>query len=195
MSIVRTPGRPRDPAVQEAIADACRSLIVEVGYAALTIESVAERAGVGRPTIYRRWPSKPHMVWDVLFTTPPDAIVIGASESLRADLELWIRMTVEFFAQPVISRAFLGLLGEESIDPEWHAHLRDPVRVQVLARLRAAVRAGELRADADLHSIFDLVTGFAIYRAMVPQPPGKGPTVNSVTDQILMGSLRSTRSE
>jgi AcrR family transcriptional regulator len=195
VSNARAPGRPRDPAVQEAIAVACRELITEAGYSALTIEAVAERAGVGRPTIYRRWPSKAHMVLDVLFTTAPDAAVIGDTANLRADVEVWIRSTMEFFAQPDVARAFPGLLAEGLVEDAWHSHLRDPVREQVLARLRRAVAAGELRDDADLALIFDLVTGLAIYRACAPQPGGRGPSGRAITDQVLRGCLTSPASE
>ena len=189
MSTARVPGRPRDPAVREAIASACRELIPEVGYSGLTIEAVAERAGVGRPTVYRRWPSKAHMVWDVLFTTPEDATVIGDTADLRADIELWVQSTVEFFAQPEVSRAFPGLLAEQSVEISWHSHLRDPVRKRVLARLGRAVAAGELRADVDVAAIFDLVTGFAIYRATVPQRKGPKPSPRIIVDQLLRGAL------
>lgn len=189
MTTSRIPGRPRDPAVREAIQEACRELIAEVGYTALTIEAVAERARVGRPTIYRRWPSKGHMVWDVLFTTPADATVIGDTNDLRADLELWIRTTVEFFGRAEVARAFPGLLMEPSVEAGWHTHLREPVRKAVMSRLRKGVADGDLRRDANLQVIFDLVTGFVIYRATVPQPPGRAPSVKAVTDQILRGAL------
>jgi AcrR family transcriptional regulator len=186
----RNPGRPRDPAVREGIEQACRDLITEVGYAALTIEAVAERAGVGRPTIYRRWPSKGHMVWEVLFTTPSDATVIGDTSDLRADVELWIRTTVDFFSRPEVARAFPGLLIEPAVEEGWHAHLREPVRGAVLVRLRRAVAEGDLRPDADPQAIFDLVTGFVIYRATVPQPAGRAPSVRAITDQVLRGAMR-----
>jgi AcrR family transcriptional regulator len=188
VTIARNPGRPRDPAVNEAIANACRELIADLGYADLTIEAVAERAGVGRPTIYRRWPSKAHMVWDVLFSTPADATVIGETADLAADVEVWIRTTMEFFSRPDVSGAFPGLLVDRSVEDAWHAHLREPVRGAVLDRLRRGVQDGELRPDADLAAIFDLVTGFAIYRAMVPQPVGPGPSVRAIVDQLLRGA-------
>ena len=189
MTIVRNPGRPRDPAIHEAIAAACRELIVELGYAGLTIEAVAERAGVGRPTIYRRWPSKAHLVWDVLFTTSTDATLIGDTADLRADVEIWVRTTVDFFSQLDVARAFPGLLVDRSVEDDWHAHLRDPVRAAVLARLRRGVADGDLRPDADLAAIFDLVTGFAVYRAMVPQPVGRGPSASAIAEQLLRGAL------
>lgn len=189
MTSARNAGRPRDPAVREAIENACRELIADVGYAALTIEGVAERAGVGRPTIYRRWPSKGHMVWDVLFSTPADATVIGDTNDLRADVELWIRTTFDFFGRPEVSRSFPGLLAEPAVEDGWHVHLREPVRKAVLARLQRGVADGDLRPDADLQAMFDLVTGFVIYRATVPQPAGRVPTVRAVTDQLLRGAL------
>lgn len=189
VSAARSPGRPRDPAVRVAIEQACRELIAEAGYATLTIEAVAERAGVGRPTIYRRWPSRGHMVWDVLFTTPTDATVIGDTADLRADVELWIRSTVDFFSRPEVSRAFPGLLAEPAVENVWLEHLREPVRTAVLARLRRAVAEGDLRPDVDPKVFFDLVTGFAIYRATVPQAADWCPTVEAVTDQLLLGVL------
>lgn len=189
MSTPRAPGRPRDPAVQEAISRACRELITEVGYSSLTIEAVAERAGVGRPTIYRRWPSKAHMVWDVLFSTPADAQVIGETDDLRADIEGWVASTIAFFSQPEISSAFPGLLDDRSVDQDWHSHLRNPVRKAVVARLKRGVTEGVLRADADLNAVFDVVTGFAIYRATVPQPSGRAPSVKAIVDLVLTGTL------
>ena len=58
----RRPGRPRDPGYDKAILHATLEILFEKGYAGLTIDGVAAKTGVGRPTIYRRWPSKPALV-------------------------------------------------------------------------------------------------------------------------------------
>ncbi|MBL7493563.1 TetR/AcrR family transcriptional regulator [Frankia sp. AgB1.9] len=180
--------------MDESITRACRELLLELGYSALTIEAVAERAGVGRPTIYRRWPSKPYMVWDALFTTPQDATVIGDTSDLRADLELWVTATMEFFGRPEVARAFSGLLNDQPMDTAWHARLRDPVRKDVVARLRRAVDEGDLRPDADPAAIFDMVIGFAIYRSAVPQGSEAPPSPQTITDHVLRGAAADKKS-
>lgn len=187
------PGRPRSRAVDEAIADACRSLLIEVGYTNLTIDGVAERAGVSRPSIYRRWPSKPVMLWDLLFTTPEDQVVIPHTADLRADVRFWVAQTIDFFARPEIVSAFTGLLTEQPIAAAQQARLREPVKARVDDRLHAAVADGTLRPDTDVDAIFDMVTGFAIYRAAVPQPKGKAPTADAITDQLLDGVVTRRR--
>src|SRR5579864_4738110 len=58
----RSPGRPRDPGYDKAILGATLEILFEKGYAGLTIDGVAAKTGVGRPTIYRRWASKPALV-------------------------------------------------------------------------------------------------------------------------------------
>jgi AcrR family transcriptional regulator len=185
----RTPGRPRSTEVDEAIAQACRELLVEGGYPAMTIESVAERAGVTRPTIYRRWPSKSHMVWDVIFTTPADAVVIGDTDDLRGDVELWVSATMAFFGRPEVARAFPALLTEQPLEETQQARLRDPVREQVAARLRRAVREGELHQSVDPGLVFDMVVGLAVYRGSVPQGGDPKPAARVISDQVLLGMI------
>src|SRR4051794_23872567 len=82
----RRPGRPRDARHDEAILEATMALLSEAGYARLTIDGVAARAGVGRPTIYRRWPSKPALVVAALLHAPQIQVPHADTGSLRADL-------------------------------------------------------------------------------------------------------------
>ena len=66
----RRPGRPRDPGYDKAIHDATLEILTVKGYAGLSIDGVAAKTGVGRPTIYRRWPSKPALVIAALTQSP-----------------------------------------------------------------------------------------------------------------------------
>src|SRR4051812_41795986 len=65
--VTRRRGRPRDPAIDEAILSAARTLVVEIGYAALAMEAVAARARVSKPTLYLRYPTKGALVFEAVF--------------------------------------------------------------------------------------------------------------------------------
>src|SRR4051794_34673608 len=82
----RGSGRPRDAGRDEAILAATLSILLERGYAALTIEGVAAAAGVGRPTIYRRWSSKPALAVAALVHSSQLALPVRDRGSLRAEL-------------------------------------------------------------------------------------------------------------
>ena len=105
------PGRPRDPAIDDAILDATRSLLREVGYQQLSFETVARRAGVTRPTIYRRWPSKMHLVHEAVF---PSSRLITApvSDDVGAELGQLVRKMVASYARPEAQAALPGLIAD-----------------------------------------------------------------------------------
>src|SRR5579872_3964280 len=81
----RRPGRPRDPGYDKAILDVTLEILNDKGYARLTIDGVAAKAGVGRPTIYRRWSSKPALVIAAL-TQSPQLSLTPDTGALREDL-------------------------------------------------------------------------------------------------------------
>ncbi|MEU7830276.1 TetR/AcrR family transcriptional regulator [Nonomuraea sp. NPDC049129] len=108
-------GRPRDDRVDKAIATAARELIAEHGYAQLTVDTVATRAGVGKAAIYRRYATKQEMIFavalhDLELDTPPDA------GSLRADLATLTHLMVDQLAAPPPG-VVPGLLADVHADP------------------------------------------------------------------------------
>src|SRR6476619_8125338 len=104
------PGRPRDPQKDVDVLAAARALLVEEGYQATTIVAIARRAGVGAPTIYRRWPRREAIIEDAVFgEIGPTAIPTSTGE-LRKDLHAWTRAFVRQFADPVTRAAIPGLL-------------------------------------------------------------------------------------
>src|SRR3954463_10514303 len=89
-------GRPRDPRRREAILRAAIMLVAEVGYDRMTVEALAARAGVSKPTIYRRWPAgKKDIVIDAIRTKHADADALGDHGSLRGDLLALVAAMVE----------------------------------------------------------------------------------------------------
>jgi AcrR family transcriptional regulator len=103
-------GRPRSRAIDDAALAATRELLAEVGWDQTTMVAIAERAGVGKPALYRRWPSKTHLVFEAIFGWM-DAYAPTADAT---DLDDWVRRgfayTLDLFAKPEVRAAFPGLM-------------------------------------------------------------------------------------
>src|SRR6201996_4552925 len=104
-------GRPRDPRIDGAVLRATVELLAETGYASLLVSAIAERAGTSKPAIYRRWPSKAHLVHEAVFpigsgTELPD------TGSLGGDVREMVRRTVVVLTTPAARAALPGLVGE-----------------------------------------------------------------------------------
>jgi AcrR family transcriptional regulator len=166
----RRPGRPRDPGYDQVILDATLEILNDKGYAGLTIDGVAARTGVGRPTIYRRWPSKPALVIAAL-TQSPSLSLTPDTGSLRDDLLAFQRDQVQLMDRPESRRITAGLVADLVADPELaETYLGDYVglrQTSVRQALERGIERGELRADVDLSLIYDLLIGPLFLRSVV----------------------------
>lgn len=150
-----------------AILDATRELIGEIEYAKLTIEAIAARAGVGKQTIYRWWPSKGAVVFDALLAAAenPDGggIELPDTGDIAADLTTVLRATAAEFADPEFAAPIRALTTEMLNDADLAAVYRErmdePMRAAKKRRLESARRAGQIHADADLDLIVDMLYG------------------------------------
>ena len=143
-------GRPRDPRIDGAVLSATVELLAETGYPGLLVSAIAERAGTSKPAIYRRWPSKAHLVHEAVFPIGT-ATAIPDTGSLPEDLREMVRRTMAFLTTPAARAALPGLVGEMAADPTLHSALLERFAGIIgggLAELlqRAAAR-GEVRAD------------------------------------------------
>jgi AcrR family transcriptional regulator len=191
----RRPGRPRAPGYDKTILDATLEILFDKGYAGVTIEGVAARSGVGRPTIYRRWPSKPALVIAAISQS------VGVSPtpdtgSLRQDLLAFQRQQARLMDWPASRRITAGLVADLVADPELaEPYFRDylePRRVSVWEALQRGVDRGELRPDTDFSLIYDMLLGPLFVRSVVRGEP-LGPdlaeqTVNAVLAAFGRGS-------
>ncbi|QFZ22670.1 TetR/AcrR family transcriptional regulator [Saccharothrix syringae] len=150
-------GRPRSARVDRALTTATLELLDEVGFDALTLDAVATRAGVGRPALYRRWPTKLHLVAHVLLT---DVVPMADPDtgSARADLLALANALVDGLSWVVLAvhaeaRRVPGLV--DGFLAERHA-LVDGV-------VRRGVARGELRAGTDPELVRDLLFGPLVY--------------------------------
>jgi len=91
-------GRPRDPALDAAILDAARSLLIEHGYQGMSLQGVARRAGVHMPAIYRRWRTKADLIISVVF--PDEVEPLELPGNLRGDVRAFVGSALREFADP-----------------------------------------------------------------------------------------------
>ena len=176
--VPRGPGRPRDAGRDRAILAATFALLQEVGYRDLTIERIAATAGVGRPTIYRRWASKAALVVAALASTNRIAIPVVDTGTLRDDLVAIQRRQSALMSTPGSRRITAGLVADLASDPElaetYQKEYLGPRREVVFEVLRRGVERGELEPDTDFAFVYDLLLGPLFLRAVVwgqPLPP------------------------
>jgi AcrR family transcriptional regulator len=161
----RAPGRPRDPEVDRAILAATFRLLVDEGYASLSIEAVAAAAGVGKTTIYRRHPTKRDLVVAAIAAgariDPPPA-----ETGTRAAMGSLIRQAVHALLTAHGVRILGTLLVEERREPDlldvFRARLLEPRRSILLGILRTGIERGEVRPDADLDVVTEMILGSVI---------------------------------
>ncbi len=159
-------GRPRDPRSHEAIIGATAELVVEVGYAATSIGAVAARAGVGKDTIYRRWPGKPELVFEAVFTTTDDAPSPDTG-TLAGDLTVLLQGLVDEFSAPAAAAALPGLLADFAADADLKARIRGdflaPSKERLLIVFERAVVRGEIAAETPVDLVLDTLAGAVFF--------------------------------
>ncbi|MFI7701892.1 TetR/AcrR family transcriptional regulator [Nonomuraea sp. NPDC049480] len=155
----------RSESSRQAILAATRELLSDVDYAKLSIEAIAARAGVGKQTIYRWWPSKGAVVFDAFLALSESGteqgIALPDTGDIEADLKVVMRATVAEFADPVFEAPIRALNIEIINDPglaaQYHEKLAHPLDEAKKTRLRSAQRAGQIAADADLDLALELL--------------------------------------
>jgi AcrR family transcriptional regulator len=185
----RGPGRPRDAARDAAILAATLSILLERGYSALTIEGVAAAAGVGRPTVYRRWPSKAALAVAALVHSSRLAIPVRDRGSLRADLIAVQRHQISLMNSPESRRVTSGLVADLVNDPAlaetYVLEYLVPRRAAVWEVLQRGVDRGELDPEADFAFVYDLLIGPLFMRAVVWGQPLSRDAAEQTADAVL----------
>ena len=162
MSEPRRRGRPRRAAARKAILDATLELLARGGFRAATIDAIAAEAGVGRNTIYRRWPTKEDLLADALAELTVDLEAHEGNDLYRL-LLAWIRDFAHVFADPLFGRILPAVLGELQRNPAFARVYADrvvrPRHQALVGLLQAAAEHSELREDAYDEKRADLLAG------------------------------------
>ncbi|WP_101952563.1 TetR/AcrR family transcriptional regulator [Mycobacterium sp. 3519A] len=155
-------GRPRDARIDGAVLRATVDLLGETGYAALSVDAIARRAHTSKPAIYRRWPSKAHLVHEAVFpidsgTDLPD------TGSLVGDVREMVRRTAAVLTTPAARAALPGLVGEMAAEETLHAALLarfSGILSQGLTeRLEKALARNEIRPDVTAADLTEALAG------------------------------------
>lgn len=179
--------RPRQPAgaavlrpeKTEAIIAAFFAELGESGYAGLTMDRVAERAGVGKAALYRRWPSKKEMLIDLVGQFATQAVLPPDTGTLRGDIMAIAEDAIAVLANPLVRSVIQSLVAEARRTPDLAAILTerfvDPRREAGAQMLRRAIDRGEVRPDSDLELAQDIIGGPLYLRGVIlgeAFPPG-----------------------
>ena len=171
-------GRPRDAEADRAILQAGLQLFLERGIEGASIEQIARRAGVGKPTVYRRWPNKEELISAAMETLVADEAVAVSTTSSASPYDL-VEAAIEQAAVTAASPHYRALVarvfGSAVSHPElmatyWRRYIL-PRRRQAAVLLEQARELGTVAVDADLDVAIDMIVGAITYRVLQPAPP------------------------
>lgn len=192
-------GRPRSEKAQQAILDAAMALLIEHGLDAVSMDELADLAGVSKATVYRWWPSKHALAlevlavdWAAIRPVPRD------TGTLRGDLRSILRPWVRVLPSRPYGGVIAALLAEAHLDPEfralWQARFVGERREPALQALARAKERGEIPSGTDAELVLDLLYG-AIYQRLLHRPgPMNDRVVNAAIDIVVTGIAGSPRS-
>jgi AcrR family transcriptional regulator len=186
----RSPGRPRSERAHRAILQAANELLESEGFAALSVEAIAERAGVSKATIYRRWPNRAAVVMDGFLSTVSLEVPFPHTGHAREDIRIHMRRLAEAFSGK-IGRTVAALMAEGQSDPELAGALRSRWllvrRAEAREILELGIERGELREDIDLEVAVDVLYGPIYYRMLVGHAPLDNGFTDALADHIFAG--------
>jgi AcrR family transcriptional regulator len=173
-------------AVLHAAVELCR----EVGYGALTIDGIAARAGVGKQTIYRWWPSKGAVVLDAFMRTINPEITFPDTGDSLEEIRVWLRSVTRLLANPQMGPHLAGMVGAKQSDPAlaraFEQQVYQPARGALKERIRRAQTAGQLR-PLDPDTIADLIVGPVWFRLLLSAVPADPDYIQSAFDALVAG--------
>jgi AcrR family transcriptional regulator len=187
----RPPGRPRDPATDRVILESTVRLLIEQGYDAMSVEGVASAAGVGKTTVYRRYPGKRELVVAAISSIAAALEPPVDSGSTREDLRRFVDQTLSVLRRDGLGFAMIGtLLAKERDEPALMALFRRAVilpRMEIASGIvRRGIERGEIRPDVPVDIVVQLIAGAFFARRLVGWPDDEA-WLESVFDALWRG--------
>ncbi|MFI6517894.1 TetR/AcrR family transcriptional regulator [Spirillospora sp. NPDC050679] len=181
----------RAAARTEAIMQAALDLARESGYAKLSIEAVAARAGVGKHTVYRRWPSRAQLFLDAVLTLNAPSLAHRDTGDLLADLREVMVKAAELLGRPPWGPLYQDLIGEAQHDPAVAAALNErfiqPQTADTLALLKRAQERGQIAPDYDVDLAMEILSGPLYFRLLITQQPLTRDYLDGVLKAVFNG--------
>lgn len=183
-------GRPRSPETRAKILKAAYEMLDEVGFMDLTIEGVAERAEVGKPTIYRRWKSKTALAMDAFLEMVTPEITFPDTGSAKEDFKLQMQKIVKLMNSSR-GEVLANVIGCGQADRELITVYREnwlsPRREDAKKIFQGGVERGELRADVDAEVAIDALYSPLFYRLLLQHQPLNNEFVDELVDVVIGG--------
>lgn len=173
-------GRPRDPALDGAILTAALNVFIDNGIAATSIEQIAKRAGVGKPTVYRRWSNKEQLVADAIETFVTTGIrwpsreevdAVAPRDLIRRNIDTAARTSADATFRALVAQIYGSAVTHPLLMRTYWDHYVAPRRATAVAMLKRAQTDGSVPRDADLDVLVDMLAGAVTYRVLQPNPP------------------------
>ncbi|MGH1562289.1 TetR/AcrR family transcriptional regulator [Mumia sp. DW29H23] len=192
---VSPPPRRRSERARTAVLGAAAELVEEVPYAKVTVEAIAARAGVGKQTIYRWWPSRGAVVFDALLARAGGAEApLPDTGDLRADLSTFLGQAVTAMTAPhedaFLRAVTVEILQDATVAAQYRERLMVPQRAAVRSRLESAQVAGEIRAGTDLDVLVECLLGPVVGRWVLGSGDLDTAYAHAVVGLVLDGAVR-----
>ncbi|TBL81008.1 TetR/AcrR family transcriptional regulator [Paenibacillus thalictri] len=163
-------GRPRNVETEKAILSASYDLLLECGFGTVTVEKIAERAGVSKATIYKWWPNKAAVVMDGFLSAATARLPVPDTGSVLQDILDHVRNVTRFMLSPD-GKIIKELIGEGQFDSglaeAYRTRYFQPRRLEAGQLLARGVQRGELKEDLNIELSIDLIYGPIFYRLLV----------------------------
>lgn len=185
----RRPGRPRDARADQVILDAAAAVLAECGVQGFSVDAVAARAGVGKATIYRRWPSRAELLLEIAHLGTPD-VTVPDTGSVREDLVRLTSAMMRKMRDTPAGRILPAVMAEAAVNPEMRATLERFVterRGRAVGAVQRGIERGELPAGTDADLVVDLVSSPIMLRIWLTQLPVDDELVKHAVDAVLDG--------
>jgi AcrR family transcriptional regulator len=186
-------GNVRNPATHAAILDAAHDLLAEQGYAGVSMEAVARRAGAGKPTLYRWWPTKSALLIE-LYEREKDRVLAEIPDlgSAQKEMLLLLKSLHRFWRKTPAGQAFRSILAEAQGDEAALRQLRDDFlqrsRVTHHAILDRAIARGEIAAGTDKEFLLDIFYGYSWFRLLTHQLRDESNALERLVTLLIAGA-------
>jgi AcrR family transcriptional regulator len=184
----RRRGRPRSAEADDAILSAAFAVFAECGFDGMTVEGVAARAGVGKGTIYRRYPNKLDLLIAASTYFAQEREPAPDTGTIAGDLRVLIDRLIVVFTSSPVGNALPMMIAERKRLPELaaaHDEITARKRERNRAVIRRAIEQGELRADADPELVIDAYVSPVLYRFLVTDFPLDDTFAANVVDTVM----------
>jgi AcrR family transcriptional regulator len=187
-----TGGRPRSLRIHNAILKAAVDLVLERGFKAISMDDIAEKAKVGRMTIYRRWCNKAAIIMDAFVARVDPGTLFLPAQNYTESIRMQMRSMAKLFRgkDGALMRA---LLAEAQFDPrlaqELHERWTMPRRRMAITYFQQGIREGFLRPDVDPSAMIDILYAPLYYRLQM----GTGPLSDAYVDDVFTHAMNGLR--